>query len=199
MCRGVEREEIGQRAGTDDEHDHGEPAEQKERGVPLEVFRQHESQRHAEHRGDGKRAHHHTHRASASRRGDDIADHRGDERTRHAAKRTGGAPCHEECAVIWRECAGESREAEARVEDEQCVFAIEAVEHESAGKTGDRGRDAVGGDEMTKLSRIDVEDPHEMRPQGHHDHEIEDVRELHGREREQDRPLHRGRLSVAGR
>jgi hypothetical protein len=50
--------------------------------------------------------------------------------------------------------AGEGREDEARVEPEQGLFAVDAVEEKSAEQAGDRGGPAVGGDELAELRRV---------------------------------------------
>ena len=88
-------------------------------------------------------------------------------------------------SVVGRgQTTGQRGQAESRVEDHQRAFAIKAVEDEPAGKTADRRRQAIRGHEMGELGGRNVETAHELRAQRHHDHEIEDVRELHGAERQ---------------
>jgi hypothetical protein len=74
------------------------------------------------------------------------------------------------------------------------MLAIEPVQYETACKTRDGGGETVGRNEMTKLRRPDFEDPHQLRSQRDHDHEIEYVREMHRHEREQDNALSGGQL-----
>ena len=83
--------------------------------------------------------------------------------------------------------AGERREAESGVGDEQRALAVEAVHEKASDKSGDGGREPVRGDEVGELGGSDVEHSHELRTERHHDHEIDDVRELHRTERKQRR------------
>src|ERR1043166_1596185 len=64
------------------------------------------------------------------------------------------------------------------------MLAIEAIQDESADEAADCRRHTIRGDERRELRWRDMEHVHQLRAQRHHDHEIEDVRELHSSERE---------------
>ena len=55
----------------------------------------------------------------------------------------------------------------------------EAVDPERGDEAARRRREGVRRDEEAEVPRIDLEQPHELRRERHHDHEVEDVRELH--------------------
>jgi hypothetical protein len=64
------------------------------------------------------------------------------------------------------------------IQHQQKAFAVEAVHVGGGGKTRHAGRERVGRDEQTELRVRDAKEPRELRSQGHHDHEVEDVGEL---------------------
>jgi hypothetical protein len=83
------------------------------------------------------------------------------------------------------EAARQRGEAEAGIKHEQRALAVEAIQDESAREPAEGGGAAVGGDDHRELPRREVEHAHELRAQGHDDHEVQHMRELHARERQQ--------------
>jgi hypothetical protein len=73
----------------------------------------------------------------------------------------------------------------AVVHREQRALAAEAVNPECRDKSAGRRGKRVGGDERGELPRVDGEQPHQLRRERHHDHEIDDVGELHAGQRQQ--------------
>jgi hypothetical protein len=53
-------------------------------------------------------------------------------------------------------------------------------------------REGVGRHEQPEFARPDAEEPHELMPKRHHDHEIDDVRELNRGEHQQQADLAAG-------
>ena len=179
------RRQRGQETRGDAPDRHAESGEQQKRRMPPKRVGQQQSGGDAEHGSDGKRGHHGRHAASAPVGRDHVAHDREHERPGHAAARAGGDPRREQPVERRGECACQRGRAEARIEPEQRAFAVQPVHEKSAGESCHRRRQPVGGDQVAELRGRDVEHPHEAGAERHHDHEIHDVSELHGRQREE--------------
>ena len=76
--------------------------------------------------------------------------------------------------------AGQRAENKSAVSKQQQFSAIETVDERRSQQAENAGADGVSRDERAECSGPDVQIAHELRPERHKDHEIHDVRELHG-------------------
>ena len=83
------------------------------------------------------------------------------------------------------EAARQRGEPEAGIKHKQRALAVEAIQDETARESTESGGAAVGGDDHRELPGREVEHAHELSAQGHDDHEVQHVRELHARQRQQ--------------
>ena len=183
------RADVGQREEGQGQNERGATGQQVKGRVPVEPAGERQPERNAEDGGERKSGHDVTHRATPAGGRDDIADHGGDERAGDAAEGAGDEPGDQQSGVGGREGAGESGETEAGVNDDERALAVDAVEKKTAGETAESGGEPVSRDEVGELRGRKSKSTHQLRPQRQHDHEIEDMRELHGGQRDQGRQL----------
>jgi hypothetical protein len=128
-----------------------------------------------------------------------LRDHEAGERTRGAhgqrlhhraentAERPGQPARHEQRGVAGRQPAGQRRQHKQRKQDEHQPLAFEAVDE--AGRRHAGGTETVGGDQQAELPRVDTQPLHQEGVERHRHHEIDDVAELNGGQREQETAL----------
>ena len=106
----------------------------------------------------------------------------------------------EQQRIVGRDPAERGRDDEPGVEPEQRAPPVEAVDPERGDEAARRRGERVRRHQEAELLRTDREEPHELRPERHHDHEVDDVRELDGGERQQQRQFarHAGVAAAGG-
>ena len=129
----------------------------------------------------------------------EIGDDREHEAADDATEGAGDDPRGEQQRVVGREAAQRGRHDESGVEGEQHPLVVEAIDPEGGDEPARRRGERIGRNEKAELARPDGEDPHQLRTERHDDHEVDDVRELHGGEREQHRQFARQGPSRARR
>lgn len=156
----------------------GEGGEEEEGTGPAEAVREEEAEGNTDGGGQGIGGHHNADGTAVTGGRDDVAndgeDARAGDPTEEATKTAGD----EEGGGGIGEATGGGGEDESGIEEEEGTAAVESI-HEGCGdETGDAGDDGIDGDEAGEGGRRDIPDPHELRTEGHHDHEIHDVGEL---------------------
>ncbi|MCX7150999.1 MAG: hypothetical protein NT115_00350 [Proteobacteria bacterium] len=147
--------------------------------MPAKVGCQIKADRQAEHRGERKRRHHHAQRLAAAPFGNDIADNGQHRRGEHAAKSAGHRAHRQQAGVGFGVGAKQRRDGKAAEQQRQCSLAVKAVDKKSREQPGKAAAHRINGYEKTELRRRDLEQAHELRPERHHQHEVQNQAELH--------------------
>jgi len=121
-----------------------------------------------------------------------IAHHGADHRPSQTAERSRREPTQDQGPIGRSQGTGERCQAESRIQNDQRPLAVETVEDKSSGKTANGGGDSVRRDQASELTGSDIEHRHELRPERQHDHEIQNMSELHGSQREERGTFARG-------
>ena len=121
--------------------------------------------------------------------GKDVADDRHRHAPHDAAEGAGGHAGSQQHRVAIGHGAQQGAQQKAGVQDHERGPPGEAIDHAGGQNSGHAGGEGVAGDDQAKLGRLDLQGPHQLRPQRHHDHEIDDRDELHRGQNHQHDPL----------
>jgi len=157
----------------------------KERRMPAQMRRQVKAQRHACHGGHREGGHHNAHGTAAAVEGDHIGHHRLRQGRQHTTKNAGQDARHHQGRVVGRQAAGQRRKAKQAVQNQQQLLAVKFVQVGGRQQARSASGKRVGGHQQAEAGVADAKDAGELRPQRHHDHEIQDIGELDARQCEQ--------------
>ena len=67
---------------------------------------------------------------------------------------------------------------ESGIAEQQNPLSVEPVNKKGCDESGSKGTEGIAGHQGGELRRADLKDAHELRPQRHHDHEVENMGEV---------------------
>ena len=134
--------------------------------------------RYPEYGSRGESAHYGAHGPSPSFIGKEIGHDRKHLCTDDAAEEAGKDTGREQESVGGGDTAGQCAQQETGIGKDQGTFPVEPVDKECDGKSRDKCADGVAGHEQAELEGGDLQIRDQVIAQGHHDHEVEDMREV---------------------
>ena len=159
-----------------------QPTHQRQRPkrrMPAQCVGQPQPQWHPRHRGQRKRRHDNAHGRTPTLKGHHIGHDGLRQGGQDPPKHPSGHPGQQQGVVAGRHSAGQGGQRKQGVEHQQQALAVKAVHIQRGGQPRHTGRQGVGRDQQAERGVVDAKDARELRPQRHHDHEIENVGELH--------------------
>jgi hypothetical protein len=166
-------------------------ADSKEGRPPVTDARELEAGRHPDDRRHREGAHHDSHRAAATLGGHDVGDNRQRQRGSGTAEGAGEHARRKHAPESRGESASEGSDHETAQGDRQRLPPIESIEHQRAEHAAHGGCRRVAPSDDAEPGDRNAEPGREVRPERHHDHEVQYVDELDRRDDEQDAPFRR--------
>lgn len=187
-------------AGHTDPDEETKTGQRNERGTDISKgLGQAEASRDANDRGYSERGHDHTHCGATSIVGEDIANDRHHGRPQDATEGTRQTAGGDEPRVRGGQSTEQIAHGKARIHRKQHRLAWKAVEIFGGEQTRERRGDPVDTDRVAELLGIDAELNLGPGGQRHHDDEVENVRELDRRQKEQNAPFAAGNGGLRSR
>ena len=150
----------------------------KKRCMPAHVRGHEQAQWHTRHGGDRKRRHHDAHGPAPALERDYVAHNGLAQRRQHTPKHPRHDACHHQRAIGGCQATGQCGQGKQHIQHQQQLFAAKTVDVGGRQQARSPGRQGVGRHQQAELGVADGKQLGELRPQRHHDHEVEDVGEL---------------------